>query len=158
MTDSHLYDADLELQHLYLEVHAERFHYLEMYLEGYYCYRHQLVTRQGKADWTQIFDYAQRSLAAQRVPDRKQLVRLFRLPLSALTGKLKTLIRDDALTYASLAQCLDEHLDYVILTRAEWQQLKAAGLENRMPAGYYQPGTVHYQQTMARFQALSIAF
>lgn len=158
MTDLHSYDAHLELQHLYLEVHAERFHYLEVYLEGYYCYRHQLVTRQGKADWIQIFDYAERSHAAQRVADRKQLVRLFRLPLSVLTGKLKTLIRDDALTYASLAQCLDDHLDYVILTRAEWQQLKAAGLENRMPADYYRPDTPSYQQTMARFQALAIAF
>lgn len=158
MTETLSFDANLELQHIYLEVYAERYLYLELYLEGYYCYRHQLITRQGKADWTQIFDFAQRSQAAQAVTERQQLVRLFRLPLSVLTGKLKTLIRDDALTGASLKQCLNTHLDYVVLTRSEWQQLKAAGLENRMPADYYRPGTVAYQQPMSRFQALSIAF
>ncbi|MEJ2764774.1 hypothetical protein VV869_12525 [Photobacterium sp. MCCC 1A19761] len=158
MTDLYAYHANLELQHIYLETSAERFQYLELYLEGYYCYRHQCVTRQGKPDWTQIFTQAKRSTAASQVADRKQLVRLFRLPLSVLTGKLKTLVRDEELTLDRLEQCLDEHLDYVILTRQEWQQLKTAGFENRMPVDYYRPDSASYQQVMSRFQTLGIAF
>ncbi|UXI03828.1 hypothetical protein [Photobacterium sp. TY1-4] len=158
MKDLNAYHANLELQHIYLETCAERFQYLELYLEGYYCYRHQCVTRQGKADWTQIFTHAERSMAASQVVDHKQLVRLFRLPRSVLTGKLKTLVRDNELTLSRLEQCLDEHLDYVILTRQEWQQLKAAGFENRMPADYYRPDSASYQQAMSRFQALGITF
>lgn len=158
MTDLHEFNANLELQHIYLEVHAERFHYLRLYFEGYYCYRHQLVTRQGKADWEQIFDHSTRSMAARRITNRKQLVRELRLPLSVLTGKLKALVRDDELSLDAIKHLLDTYLDYAILTREEFQRLKAAGLHDRMSADYYQQGSIGYQNTDSRFIAVGIEF
>lgn len=156
MSGLHEFHANLELQHIYLEVYAERFHYLRQYFEGYYCYRHQLVTRQGKADWEQIFDYSVRSMAASQIKNRKQLVRELRLPLAVLTGKLKALVRDDELSLESIKRLLDSHLDYIILTREEFQQLKAAGFHDRMPADYYQQGSIGYQNTDSRFIAVGI--
>ena len=158
MSDLYDFNANLELQHIYLEVYAERFHYLRQFFEGYYCYRHHLVTRQGKADWEQIFEHGARSQAASLIKDRKQLVREFRLPLSVLTGKLKALVRDDELSIDTIKQLLDTHLEYVILTCQELQKLKAAGLVQRMPANYYRQGTASYQCTESRFSAAGITF
>ncbi|GAB3530592.1 hypothetical protein [Photobacterium alginatilyticum] len=158
MSDLYQFNAHLELQHIFLEAHAERFHYLSTFFEGYYCYRYQLVTRQGKADWTQIFEHGVRSKAASQIADRKQLVREPRLPFAVLTGKLKELVRDDELNLESLQSLLDEHLEYTVLTREEFQKLKAAGLTERMPAGYYRPASSDFQSTDARFEAVGIKF
>lgn len=158
MSDLYQFNAHLELQHIFLEAHAERFHYLSTFFEGYYCYRYQLVTRQGKADWTQIFEHGVRSKAASQIADRKQLIREPRLPFAVLTGKLKELVRDDELNFESLQSLLDEHLEYTVLTREEFQKLKAAGLSERMPAGYYRSASPEYQNTDARFEAVGIEF
>ncbi|MCW8331706.1 hypothetical protein MD588_23175 [Photobacterium sp. SDRW27] len=151
------FNASLELQHIYLEVYAERFHFLRQYFEGYYCYRHGLVTRQGNADWEQIFEHGIHSTSASNIQNRKQLVRELRLPLSVLTGMLKVLVRDDALSLDAIEQLLDTHLDYVILTRDEFYKLKSAGLNERMPADYYRQGTSAYQNTDSRFTAVGIS-
>ncbi|MCG7587558.1 hypothetical protein [Photobacterium sp. OFAV2-7] len=156
MSDLYQFHAHLELQHIFLEAHAERFHYLSTFFEGYYCYRYRLVTRQGKADWTQIFEHGVRSKAASQIADRKQLVREPRLPFAVLTGKLKELVRDDELNLESLQSLLDEHLEYTVLTREEFQKLKAAGLTERMPADYYRPASADYQNTDTRFEAVGI--
>ncbi|OLQ72246.1 hypothetical protein BIT28_24840 [Photobacterium proteolyticum] len=158
MSDLYQFHAHLELQHIFLEANAERFHHLSTFIDGYYCYRHQLVTRQGKADWTQIFEHGIRSKAASQIADRKKLVREPRLPFAVLTGKLKVLVRDDELNLESLQSLLDDHLEYTVLTREEFQRLKAAGLTERMPAGYYCPASSDYQNTDARFEAVGIEF
>jgi len=157
MSDLYEFNANIELQHIYLEVYAERFHFLRQFFEAYYCYQHHLVTRQGKADWEQIFDHAIRSKAASRIENRKQLVREFRLPLPVLTGKLKALVRDEEQSIDSIKRLLDTYLDYVILTRDEFHKLKAAGLHERMPADYYRPGTEFYQHGDSRFLAVGIS-
>ncbi|WP_299022016.1 hypothetical protein [uncultured Photobacterium sp.] len=158
MTDLHDFHANLELQHIYLEAYAERYHFLRQFFESYYCYRHHLVTRSGKADWEQIFEHSLRSKAARPVGNRKLLVRELRLPLSVVTGKLKVLVRDDELSIDSLKQLLDEHLDYVILTRDELKKLKSAGLDERMPAEYYQQSSGDYENADVRFRAVGIEF
>lgn len=158
MTDLHDFHANLELQHIYLEAYAERYHFLKQFFESYYCYRHGLLTRNGKADWEQIFEFSPRTVAATKVTDRKQLVRELRMPLAVLTGKLKEMVRDDELSIESIKQLLDSHLDYIILTRHEHQKLKKAGLLDRMPADYYQQNSDNYLVTDARFGVVGICF
>ncbi|MGF1703158.1 hypothetical protein L4D09_22975 [Photobacterium makurazakiensis] len=150
------FNANIELQHIYLEAYAERYHSLRQYFEAYYCYRHQLVTRQGKPDWEQIFDVARRTKQAANITDRKQTVRELLLPLSVLTGKLKTLVRDERLTIEAISQLLDESLEYIILGRQEWQALKQHGWLEAMPPEYYQPTNLSYLDTNLRFQRVGI--
>jgi len=152
------FHANLELQHIYLEVYAERFHYLRHFLEAYYCYQHDLVTNQGKADWEAIFDHGTRSLAASKVSNRKRLVREMTLPLPVITGMLKTLVRDDEASIEQIQCMLDKHLHYVIITREEHVALKKAGLSERMPAAFYQQDADEYQNPYSRFNAVDICF
>ncbi|MGF1683087.1 hypothetical protein [Photobacterium minamisatsumaniensis] len=150
------FNANIELQHIYLEANAERYHSLRQYFEAYYCYRHQLVTRQGKPDWEQIFGVARRTKQAANITDRKQTVRELLLPLSVLTGKLKTLVRDERLTLEAISQLLDDSLEYIILGRQEWQVLKKHGWLEVMPPEYYQPTNPSYLDTYLRFQLVGI--
>ncbi|WP_036822284.1 hypothetical protein, partial [Photobacterium sanctipauli] len=132
MRDIHEFNAHLELQHIFLEANAERYHSLRQYFEAYYCYSHKLTTRQGKPDWEQIFSFASCSqqaamIQASKANHRKETVRELRVPLSVLTGKLKTLVRDEQLTLEAVKQLLDSTLEYVVISRAEWQVLKKNG-------------------------------
>jgi hypothetical protein len=152
------FHINLELQHIYLEVHAERFHYLRRFLESYYCYQHNLVTKQGKMDWESIFQYAQRSKAASNISNRKQLVREMVLPLPVLIGMLKALVRDDEASIENIQQLLDVHFSYVIITREEHLALKKMGLLERMPTTYYQKKSTNFHLVSSRFSAVDITF
>ncbi|MDV5170027.1 hypothetical protein [Photobacterium rosenbergii] len=158
MGASNDFNANLELQHIYLEVYSERYHSLKQYLEAYYCYRHNLVTRQGKPDWQQIFSFAKASKQAKQCKARKDTIKELVLPLSVLTGMLKVLVRDDELTVEAIGTLLDENLDYVILSRNEWHSLCELGLDNRMPPAFYQPDNPDYQDHMSRFNLAEIQF
>ncbi|MGF1873265.1 hypothetical protein [Photobacterium indicum] len=152
------FHINLELQHIYLEVYAERFHYLRRFLESYYCYQHNLVTKQGKMDWEGIFRHAQRSKAASHISNRKLLVREMTLPLPVLIGMLKVLVRDDEASIENIQQLLDAYLSYVVITREEHQALKKAGLLERMPSTYYQENSADFHLASSRFSAVDITF
>ncbi|WP_231579395.1 hypothetical protein [Photobacterium iliopiscarium] len=110
MNEIHGFNASLELQHIYLEVYAERYSHLRTFLESYYCYQHGLVTKQGKPDWIQIFNVGKRTIAAHKIQERKLLVREMMLPLSVIMGHFKTLVRDDEATIENIKMIIDEHL------------------------------------------------
>lgn len=158
MAATNAFSANLELQHIYLEAYSERYHSLSQYFEAYYCYRHNLVTRQGKPDWQQIFCFAKPSKKARACQSRKETVREMLLPLPVLTGKLKALVRDDELSVEAIGSLLDEHLEYVILSRCEWQKLIRLGLEHQVPRSFFQPNNPAYQDAMSRFNLAEIEF
>ncbi|MGF1690725.1 hypothetical protein [Photobacterium kagoshimensis] len=145
------FHLNLELQHIYLEVNAERFHYLPLFFESYYCHRHGIVTNNDKVDWEGIFKVAPRSLLAQRVTDRKQLVREWFLPSAVLIGQLKAMVRDEQLSLTALQTALDQKLFYVVITREEQAKLKQQGRLKSMPASYYQTSHKDYGNPFTRF-------
>lgn len=150
------FNASIELQHIYLEVYSERYCHLRTFLEAYYCYKHGLVTKQGKPDWIQIFNVGQRTVAADHIKERKLLVRDMRVPLSVIIGYLKTLVRDDEATIETIKTVVDDHLEYIIMTRAEYSALVKVGLKEVMPASYYQPQHKDHRCMNARFDAAGI--
>ena len=156
MNEIHGFNASLELQHIYLEVYAERYSHLRTFLESYYCYQHGLVTKQGKPDWIQIFNVGKRTIAAHKIQERKLLVREMMLPLSVIMGHFKTLVRDDEATIENIKMIIDEHLEYVIMTREEYNALVKAGLKETMPIGYYQATDARYCCINARFDVVGI--
>ncbi|SMY16005.1 hypothetical protein [Photobacterium aquimaris] len=150
------FNAGIELQHIYLEVYSERYSHLRIFLEAYYCYQHGLVTQQGKPDWIQIFNVGKRTVAAAHIQERKLLVREMMMPLSVIIGHFKTLVRDDEVTIESIKTIIDDHLEYVIMTRDEHHALIKAGVKETMPVSYYQPLHNDYRCVNARFDAAGI--
>ncbi|KXI24317.1 hypothetical protein AS132_02245 [Photobacterium sanguinicancri] len=150
------FHLNLELQHIYMEVNAERFHYLPLFFESYYCHRHGLVTNNDKTDWEGIFKVAPRSLEAQGITERKRLVREWFLPSSVFIGLLKAMVRDDRLSLAALQTELEQKLFYVVITREEQAKLKQQGGLKAMPASYYQVDHRDYSNPLARFHDAGI--
>lgn len=145
------FHLNLELQHIYLELNAERFHYLPIFFESYYCHLHGLVTKNDKIDWEGVFKVAPRSLQARSITDRKQLVREWFLPSSVLIGQLKAMVRDDQLSLTALRTVLEKKLFYIVITREEHAKLKQQGGLKSMPASYYQADHQDYGDPFTRF-------
>jgi len=128
-------DLELEFEHIYLEVKAQRWHQVERFLFSYYCYKHDYLSKQGKPDW----ELARQSVArSTRCKNLKESALEPVVPLSVVVGEIKRYWRDGELTPSNLRRLLDALLDYVLISKAELQALKKAGLQNAMPACWYQ--------------------
>ncbi|WCP68291.1 hypothetical protein LYZ37_06105 [Vibrio tubiashii] len=128
-------DLDIEFEHIYLEVKAERWTQIERFLFSYYCYREGFVTSKNKPDWETARATAPRSSNVQDIRDSalEPVV-----PPAVVIGEIKRYWRDGELTPNSLRRILDSLLHYATISKQELTQLKKAGLQNAMPACWYQ--------------------
>lgn len=143
-------DLDIEFEHLYLEAKYQRWSLVPRFLFSYFCFREGYVTTHGKPDWEKARASCRRSIDAST---SKQVELMPLIPLDTLVGEIKCLERDDALDRDSLHQCLDGLLDYVVISKQEWKELKKLGLEERMPVSWYQSES---KDRNARLKAIGI--
>ncbi|OAJ94198.1 hypothetical protein [Vibrio bivalvicida] len=143
-------DLDIEFEHIYLEVKAERWPRLERFLFSYYCYREGFVTSNNKPDWETARAKAPRSFQVQDIRDSalEPIV-----PLTVVIGEIKRYWRDGKLTPNSLRRILDSLLHYATISKQELTELKKAGLQNAMPACWYQS---EKKDTHSRFKTINI--
>ena len=138
-------DADIELQHLWLEVQAERWQNLPRFLFSYYCYKHNLVSKTNKVS---------RETARARLPastsikERKNAVVEPLVPEEAVVGLLKTISKDGEMTFDVMGTTLDTFLHYVVISKEEKARLKS-----NMPASWYQRSN---KSPLARFEQAGI--
>ncbi|ARC92490.1 hypothetical protein B6A42_10925 [Vibrio coralliilyticus] len=143
-------DLDIEFEHIFLEVKAERWHSIERFYFSYFCFRENYLTKKGKPDW---------ELARQRCPRSRSLTIIKHaeleplVPHEVITGEIKRYWRDGLLTPRALRRILDSLLDYATITKAEKNVLKQAGLLNAMPAFWYQSKD---KSPISRFAAANI--
>lgn len=127
-------DLELEFEHIYLEVKAERWNQIDRFLFSYFCFKHGFITKLGKPDW---------EFARQNVPRSTKYTSLNHsalepvVPLNVIVGEIKRYWRDGELTPNTLSRLLDSLLDYTAISKTELQALKKAGLQNAMPASWY---------------------
>jgi len=143
-------DQDIELEHIYLEVKAERWHHIERFLFSYYCYKCGYVTKGGKPDWEEARRSVTRSAKFTQLSDS---VLEPVVPLEVIIGEVKRYWRDGELTPATLQRIIDCLLDYVVIAKQELRALKKAGLQNAMPASWFQSNE---REPLARFNATGI--
>ncbi|HDM8184882.1 TPA: hypothetical protein P0E26_001574 [Vibrio harveyi] len=138
-------DADIELQHLWLEVQAERWQNLSRFLFSYYCYKHNLVSKTNKVCW----ETARASLpCSNTITELKHAVIEPLIPEDTVVGLLKTISKDGDMSFEIMASTLDTFLRYVVISKQEKAQLKP-----NMPAGWYQQES---KPLMARFEHAGI--
>ncbi|WP_045387558.1 hypothetical protein [Vibrio rotiferianus] len=138
-------DADIELQHLWLEVQAERWQSLSRFLFSYYCYKHNLVSKTNKVCW----ETARALLPSSKtITERKHAVIEPLIPEDTVVGLLKTISKDGDMSFKMMATTLDTFLRYVVISKQEKAQLKP-----NMPASWYQ---LENKPLMARFELAGI--
>ncbi|EKO3805854.1 hypothetical protein NTE05_003092 [Vibrio harveyi] len=138
-------DADIELQHLWLEVQAERWQNLSRFLFSYYCYKHNLVSKTNKVCW----ETARASLPCSKtITELKYAVIEPLIPEDTVVGLLKTISKDGDMSFEIMASTLDTFLRYVVISKQEKTQLKP-----NMPASWYQQES---KPLIARFELAGI--
>lgn len=139
-------DADIELQHLWLEVQAERWQNLSRFLFSYYCYKHDLVSKTNKVCW----ETARALLPySKTISERKHAVIEPLIPEDTVVGLLKTISKDGDMSFEMMTSTLDTFLRYVVISKQEKARLKP-----NMPAIWYQQES---KPLMARFELAGIA-
>ncbi|WP_045452559.1 hypothetical protein [Vibrio campbellii] len=138
-------DADIELQHLWLEVQAKRWQNLSRFLFSYYCYKHSLVSKTNKVCW----ETARASLPCSKtIYEHKHTVIEPLIPEDTVVGLLKTISKDGDMSFEMMKSTLDTFLRYVVISKQEKAQLKP-----NMPASWYQQES---KPLMARFELAGI--
>ncbi|MGP8304837.1 hypothetical protein [Vibrio sp. YIC-376] len=123
-------DADIELQHIWLEVQTQRWHNISRFLFSYYCFKHNLVSKTNKPCW----ETARKELpASTTIQTRKDSVVEPLVPEEAIIGLLKTLSKDEEISFDAMVQTLEAFLHYVVISKQEKEKLKP-----NMPAIWYQ--------------------
>ncbi|GLR03899.1 hypothetical protein GCM10007906_14860 [Vibrio hyugaensis] len=138
-------DADIELQHLWLEVQAERWQNLSRFLFSYFCYKHNLVSKTNKVCW----ETARAALpCSASIDDRKHALIEPLVPEDTVVGLLKTISKDGDMSIEMMTATLNTFLRYVVISKQEKAQLKP-----NMPASWYQQQS---KPLMARFEQAGI--
>ena len=149
------WNAELELQHIYLEVQAERFHHLRVFMEDYFCFQHGYVTEKGVCDWRKMLPDLPKSRMVIHNMDAK---REWLIPCSVIIGLFKVLVRDEYANKENIQAILDCYVGFVLISEQEQQRLKQKGWQSAMPISFYQPKSSDFQCAFSRFSALKIAF
>ncbi|EHZ2780851.1 hypothetical protein ACFJ92_001927 [Vibrio parahaemolyticus] len=140
-------DADIELQHLWLEIQTQRWQNVPRFLFSYYCYKNNLVNKNNKVCWETARDALPASISLKT---RKQAVIEPLIPEETVVGLLKAISKDGEMTCDVMTATLNAFLHYVVISKQEKLQLKP-----NMPASWYQQ---HHRSVFARFEQAGIEF
>jgi len=127
-------DLDIEFEHLWLELSAQRWAMVERFLFNYYCFREGYLSKQGKPDWETARLSAPKADGCTSIK-HTQLEPI--VPLTVIVGELKRYERDGELNRQSARRILDSLLHFVVITKQQKQALRQLGLADSMPKEWY---------------------
>lgn len=157
MTDSRCREyAELELRHIQLELEHHRYHHLRHFVDPYYCYRHGIVKRTGRANFEGVMWQGIVSLAARRETDRRAVVKEHVVPLRVIETKLSELVAAGTTTLDDISRVLEELTHFGTITKAEDALLRQAGLGSSMPVEFWQEGHQYCGDILARYKYVGI--
>ena len=122
-------DANLELQHLWLDIQHQRWQQLPRFFFSYFCYQHQYVDNKNKPCWETARQQLPSSLSASQ---RQGAIIEPLIPESVIVGLLKTQAKQSALCFEKMVDILEKHLHYVVISSEQKQRLSPT-----MPAMWY---------------------
>lgn len=124
----------IELEHILLELkNRTPAQHMRHFIDQYYCYEHNLITKGGKANWGKIFWMGYTSINANLI-DRKNkslVVKDHVIPLNIIVSFLSK-IPINELSTLKVKEILDSLLIYATITKKEDAELNKLGLRNKM--------------------------
>jgi hypothetical protein len=148
-------DEFIELKHIQLEIKNNRGQHLRHFIDQYFCYKNNYVTKSGKASWGKITWKEFVSFEANKISDKKLVVEKEHIvPLIVIKEKLLELGRNA--TIAAIAGVLDKYLMFATITKKEDKLLNANGLKQKMPKEFNDPKSELYQDLFSRYKIIGI--
>ncbi|MGR5352520.1 hypothetical protein ACPV40_07200 [Vibrio alfacsensis] len=138
-------NADIELQHIWLEVQAQRWQSLSRFFLSYYCYTNNIVSKTNKVCW----EIARATLpASTSIKTRNNTIIEPLVPEETIVGLLKAISKDGDMTFDAMTETLNAFLHYVVISKKEKTQLRQS-----MPTNWYQQQN---KPVMMRFEQAGI--
>ena len=150
-------NALIELQHIELELRNNRTQHLRHFVDQYYCYKHNHVNRNGKANWEGMVWKGFVSAEASKISDRKDVVKEHVIPLKVITKILLDHSIHDDFSLESIARILDTYLIFATISQREDKLLRDAKLTSKMPCGFWEQGHALYNDLFARYKNVGIS-
>lgn len=155
VTTSKNRQAEIEVQHIILELQNGRAQHMRHFIDQYYCYRNGYVTN-NKADWKKIFWSKFVSKKALELSERKNsfVVKEHAIPIKIIVDILRN-IPVELLNQEGISKILDNLITIATITKQEDKMLNQSRLKNKMPGD-----TIDYKQLVqnpfARYQHVGI--
>jgi hypothetical protein len=153
-----LNNAEIELEHIAVELRNSRGQHLRHFVDQYYCYKLGVVTRGGRADWESLMGVGVISSAAALVTDRKMLVKEHVVPLSFIRLQLLKMTQQEEPTHQAIAKVIDKYFVIGAITKVEDAKLRGLKLHRSMPAEFENPSSPMYGDVFSRYRAADIQF
>jgi len=158
-------NARIELEHLKLELEHRRTQHFRHFIDQYFCYKNDLVTRSGLVNWGALPWKYTISAGAEKIrlanPHKlsksamsQLVIKEHVVPLRVIETMLLELVDTGNLTCESIAAVLDQFVVFATITKTEDQVLVRQGLKDSMPEDWHpQTGSV-----FARYDKVGIRY
>ncbi len=149
-------NAQIELQHIELELRNNRTQHLRHFVDQYYCYKNNHVKRSGRANWEGMVWKGFVSVEAAKISNRKEVVKEHVVPLREITKILLDRSKLNDFSLQTIAEALDDYVTFATITKDEDKLLRAKKLTCKMPDGFWQAGHPLFEDKFARYKAVGI--
>lgn len=131
-------DKLIELEHILLELKNRKPpQHMRHFIDQYYCYEHNLITKGGKANWGKIFWRGYTSINANLLnrKNKSLVVKEHVIPLNIIVSFLSK-IPIKELSIEKVKEILDNLLIYATITKEEDKLICKLGLASKMTIEY----------------------
>jgi hypothetical protein len=149
-------NAMIELQHIQLELNNQRTQHMRHFIDQYYCYKNNLVTVTGKANWDKILWNGYVSKNAAIEIDRKKVTKEHIVPLKVIVHELTLLNTKAEISLETIQNCIDNLLMFATITKEEDAKLRSLKLTSSMPVGYQLSNDPLYGDKFSRYKLAGI--
>lgn len=146
----------IELQHIQLELRNKRARNLRHFIDQYYCYKNNYVTKSGNPKWDDILWNGYVSVNASKMSSRKDVVKEHVIPLKVITKFLLDQAKKRDLDTDEISRIIDGMLIFATITKDEDKKLSEIGLKSEMPDGYFESDSIHFKDVFSRYKEAKI--
>lgn len=147
---------EIELKHIQLELKNGRSQHMRHFVDQYFCYNKGYVNNKIKAKWDLIFWKEWVSLKAEKISDKKLVVKEHVVPLKVITEKLNKLNQD--CTIKEIKDVLDKYLHFATITKSEDKKLNSSGFKQKMPKEFDDLKHDLHDDIFARYKVVGIEY
>jgi len=148
--------AQIELEHIALELRHGREHHLRHFVDQYYCYKHGFINASGIAKWEAILWKGYVSVEARKTRQRDLVVKEHVVPLRVIRQLLVQSAPEGRVDLTAIAAILDQYVRFATITQKEDKKLREAGLKSDMPPSFYDADDALHKDLFARYRTVGI--
>lgn len=156
MTVDNYKNAEIEIEHIKLELINNRSENFRHFVDQYYCYKNNYLTSKGRPAWNKIYWSGIVSVKASLTKDKKEVVKEHVVPLKVITDLLISDSEKYEISSSHIKSVLDKYLIFATITKEEDAILRMEKLTSKMPDVFYHKDHYLYDDLFARYKVAGI--